>query len=111
MDATFALAGLVEEFSQLLEDGDFAGGEELLTGALGSCRQGARAGAGGPSLEEAFLHLQFGKLYGQWNKLSSSLNHLTLAAEIAHSRADSFLLLQIQTELRQVRHRQKDQKP
>ncbi len=100
MDASFAIAGLIEEFGNLLEARDFEGAEELLTRAM---EKG--------SVYEPFLHFQMGRLYKQWNKLSSAINHLTTAAEIAKIRNDQMLLFQIVDELKQVKARQMDQRP
>lgn len=106
MDAAFSFAGLSEELGGLLEDHDFLGAEELLTMALGRCRM-----AGAPRKQEAFIHYQFGRLYREWNKLSSAINHLNLAAELAALEADSILLVQIVEELKLARKGQHAQRP
>lgn len=100
MDATFSLARLIEEFNALCEAKDFEGAEELLAGALARQPQ-----------HEPFLHYQFGKLYAQWNKLSSAVNHLTRAAELANGKRDEIFMIQVVEELKQARNRQLMQQP
>ena len=85
MDAPLALEGLslgklVEELGTLLDDQDFEGGEELLSIAMGLMPERA-----------AFLHFQFGKMYVQWNKMSSAVEHLSRSAEIARAAGDEEL--------------------
>lgn len=101
MDASFALTGLIEEFTQSLDQGDFEGAEEILSGALSTL----------PSQYEAFVHFQMGRLYNRWNKLTSSLNHLSLAAELAHKSQDQLFLLQVREELKAVKNAQTFQRP
>jgi hypothetical protein len=99
MDAAFTLEGLITEFQDLLSAGDREGAEELLASALGR-----------DSAADAHLHLQFGRLYRDWNKLTSAVNHLHMAAELA-AATDRLLLLQITDELKAVRRRQSLQTP
>ena len=103
MDVTNSAQGLVEELTELIEAQDFEGGEELLLRALGLVEQG--------SPYQAFLNFQMGKVYTRWDKLTSALNHLNLAAEQAFASRDEFFLLQIQEELRLVKDRQFRQRP
>lgn len=98
MDAPLTLKGLMEELAALLEGGDFPGAEELLARALSAM----------PVQYEPFLHLQFGRLYARWNKLTSALNHFGRAAELAR---DEMLLVQIVEEIRAAKHRQAEQAP
>jgi hypothetical protein len=98
MDAAFSVEGLIAEFQELVSAGDREGAEELLASALGR-----------DPAADAYLHLQFGRLYRDWNKLTSAVNHLHKAAELAS--ADRLLLLQIADELKGVRRRQSLQTP
>jgi hypothetical protein len=103
VDASLSLAGLTETLSGLLEAEDYEGAEELLLRQLSQ-----------PSLNpqfETFLHFQMGRLYGRWNKLSSAIQHLALAAEQARQRADEILLYQVLEEFKLAKHRQLEQRP
>lgn len=100
MDVTFSLARLIEEFNALCEAQDFEGAENLLTRALTRHPE-----------HDAFLHYQFGKLYSQWNKMSSAVGHLTKAAELAHSKRDEIFMIQVTEELKHARKRQMQQTP
>lgn len=100
MDAALPIEGLIQEFSALVEAEDFEGAEELMAQALGSQ----------PNYEP-FLHYQLGRMYIQWNKMSSAVNHLGKAAELAQARADALFLLQVVEELRLARKRQAEQCP
>ncbi|MBX3020914.1 MAG: hypothetical protein KF799_04495 [Bdellovibrionales bacterium] len=100
MDAAFPLAGLISEFNELTEARDFEGAEELLSGALSASSQ-----------YEAFLHFQLGRLYTQWNKMTSAVNHLSRASELAFAASDHILLLQISEELKTAKRRQAGQRP
>jgi hypothetical protein len=101
VDAAFSPSGLIEEIAGLLAEGDFEGAEEVLTGALTSA----------PSRYESFFHYQLGRIYVKWNKMTSAMNHLSRAAELAHSAGDEFFLLQVSEELRAARAKQEAQKP
>jgi hypothetical protein len=90
---------LIEEFHALIAGGDMGGAEELLSAAFGR----------GEPREDAFLHLQMAKLYQRWNKLSSAVNHLHRAVELAAD--DRFLKLQIVDELASTRRQQELQRP
>lgn len=79
---------------------DFEGAEEILASAL-------RA----PSPFDAFVHFQYGRLYRAWNKMTSAVNHLNHAAELAQQRADQMLLMQIVEELKAVKRAQLEQRP
>lgn len=103
MDAAFSLAGLTEDLSALLEAEDLEGAEELLT-------RGLAASAGGSPVE-TFLHFQMGRLYVRWNKLTSAIQHLALAAEQAKQKSDEVLLFQILEEFKLAKGRQITQRP
>lgn len=109
MDASFPVAGLIEEFEALLETCDFEGAEELLAGALSG--PGIESGAGISVGLEAFYHFQYGRLYSRWNKLTSAVNHLQRAAELAKSRGDELFVIQVVSELKAVKARQVGQRP
>ncbi len=100
MDAAFALARLTENVNSLLEDGDFAGGEELLEAAL----------ARHPDLSP-YLHFQLGRLYRRWNKLTSAIHHLHHAVEGAQAGGERLFLIQILDELNLAKRDQHDQRP
>ena len=100
MDAEIPIEGLIEEFNGLLSEGDFEGAEELLAGAVG----------GSPHFQ-GFLHYQYGRLYKQWNKLSSAIVHLTTAAEMAQVANDRLFVLQVLEELKDAKRRQLGQRP
>jgi len=100
MDAPLTLTRLIEELNNLLENRDFEGGEELLWQAIGNMPK-----------HEAFLQFQFGKMYVRWNKMSSALNHLAKAAELAQKNGDETLSVQAIEELRQARRIQVEQAP
>ena len=97
MDAAFTLTRLMDELAALSEGGDFAGAEELLSSSLSLFPQ-----------HEPFLHLQLGRLYIRWNKLTSALNHLGRAAELSR---DEILIAQVVEEVRVARTRQTGQTP
>lgn len=101
MDASFSPSGLIEELNGLIDDGDFEGAEEVLTSALASA----------PARYESFFHYQLGRIYSKWNKMTSAVNHLSRAAELAHSSGDEIFLLQVSEELRSARAKQDLQKP
>jgi hypothetical protein len=84
----------------LLGAQDFEGAENLLLFSLGATPK-----------NDAYLHLQLGKMYVVWNKLTSSLNHLTKAAELAQSAENEMLVLQVLEELKAARARQQEQAP
>jgi len=100
MDAAFTLTRLIEELGILVSEKDFEGGEELLSGAFGLFPK-----------HEAFLHYQFGKMYVQWNKMSSALVHLAKAAELAKQAEDEVLTVQAVEELRTAKKLQALQAP
>ena len=100
MDAAFALEGIITEFGELLEAHDFEGAEELISAALSSTPD-----------YQALLHYQMGRLYRRWNKLTSALNHLGLAAELAHAANEKIFLIQVMDELRACRDAQARQRP
>lgn len=100
MDAPLTLAGLSEELNVLLDGKDYEGSEELLSQAMGFMPK-----------HEAFLHFQFGRLYVRWNKMSSAINHLGRAAELAKLKEDETLAVQIVEELRNARRAQAEQMP
>lgn len=100
MDVEIPLEGLMHTLSDLVEGGDFEGAEAHLNSCLSEASQ-----------YEALLHLEFGRLYARWNKMSSAIAHLTKAAEIAHSKNDQSLLLQIRMELKSAKRMQSEQKP
>ncbi len=100
MDAPFTLKGLADELGALLESQDFEGAEELLHRALTSR----------PELSP-FLHFQLGRVYVQWNKMSSALLHLGQAAEMAQLKQDEMLLFQILEEFRKAKSFQLAQRP
>ena len=103
MDAALALAGLIAEFGDLLEVRDFEGGEAVLTLAL------ERA----PVAYAPFVHFQFARLYREWNKLTSAIDHLNRATEFgaAPGGLDPMMRLQITEELKLLKNRQATQKP
>jgi hypothetical protein len=90
----------MEELQALSAGGDFEGAETLLTQNLG---RSARL--------DPFLHMQFGLLYSRWNKLTSAVNHLRRAADLAFEAGDELLNLQILQELKMVRVAQAEQQP
>ena len=100
MDEALALARLIEEFNLCREQGDQEGAEAVLYSALEL----------GPDFE-AFVHFQFGRLYGEWNKLTSAINHLSRAAELLDTRRDVTLWIQVTGEIESLRQRQALQKP
>jgi hypothetical protein len=100
VDVEISVEGLIEEFDSLLAAGDFDGAEMILEGALG----------GAPDLS-AFIHYQYGRLYSRWNKLSSAIHHLTLAAEQAHIGGDKLFTIQVVQELKAAKERQLSQRP
>lgn len=100
MDAEISVEALIGEFEAHLDTGDFEGAEELLAVAIG-----AR-----PALE-AFFHFQFGRLYSKWNKLTSAVNHLNKAAELAKNRGDDLFVIQVVSELKAVKQKQLGQRP
>lgn len=100
MDAALALTGLIQEFNLLLGAQDFEGAEELAAGALGRDRR-----------SDSYLHYYLGRMYAQWNKLTSAVNHLTQAAELAKSGGDDLFLLQVVEELKLAKQRQLTQRP
>ena len=91
---------MIQEFGELLEARDYEGAEELISAAL------AR-----PSRYEALLHYQLGRLYRRWNKMTSALNHLTRAAELAHAANERIFLIQIMDEYRAAKDAQTRQSP
>jgi hypothetical protein len=91
----------MEELNGLLEAHDFEGAEELLAGGIGAA----------PERLQAFFHYQFGRVYSRWNKLTSAVNHLTKAAELAHLQGDELFLIQVTDELRSAKAKQTSQKP
>lgn len=101
MDAAFPLEGLITEFGGLLDARDFEGAEELMSSALSSAAPDYRA----------LLHYQMGRLYRRWNKLTSAINHFSLAAELAHAAGERIFLIQVMDELRGCRDEQARQRP
>lgn len=101
MDVAFTLTGLIEEFTECMDTGDFEGAEMVLSSAL----------SGPASQFEPFLHFQFGRLYRRWNKMTSAVNHLNRAAELAHGAKDEIFLLQVLEELKAAKSEQAKQKP
>ena len=99
MDAALDAAELAAALGALLEEKDFDGAEVLLTNALFAA----------PATSRAFLHVQFARLYRDWNKLTSAIDHLHRAIEI--EGLDPFLKLQILEDLKQTRARQGLQRP
>ncbi len=100
MDATLALAGLIEEFNSLAGAEDFDGAEQLAASAFGRDLR-----------TDSYLHYQLGRMYAQWNKLTSSINHFTKAAELAKSGGDELFVLQVVEELKLAKSRQLKQAP
>lgn len=100
MDAAFPVEGLIQEFGQLLDARDYEGAEELMVAALAT-----------PSQFEALLHYQLGRLYRRWNKMTSALNHLTRAAELAQAGGERIFLIQIMDEYRAAKDAQTRQTP
>ena len=98
MDAPLTFTGLMTDFNSLFGTGDFTGAEELLEIGLGQFADKA-----------AFFHFQFGRLYQQWNKLTSATNHLYRAIDL--SGGDETLRVQILDELRRTREQQLLQQP
>ncbi len=90
----------MESFGSLLESGDFEGAEEILASGMGASPKYA-----------PFIHLQYGRLYTRWNKLSSAINHLVKAAELAKAGGDEMFLIQVTEELKWVKKRQSTQTP
>jgi hypothetical protein len=90
----------MQDLGELLEAHDFEGAEELLFSGMGSMRK-----------YEPFFHFQLGKVYCKWNKLSSALDHLGKAAELARSSEDEVLAAQVTEEIRQVKKLQAEQRP
>ena len=99
MDATFDAAQLASAVAEYLDDRDYEGAEVFLTLAL----------VDAPATPRTFLHLQFAKLYREWNKLTSALDHLHRAVEI--EGVDVFLRVQILDELKSLKSRQTAQRP
>jgi hypothetical protein len=100
VDAPLTLTGLSEELHVLLGENDFEGAEEILSAALVSMPQ-----------IEPFLHFQLGRVYSRWNKMSSSLEHLGKAAELARSTANEMLMVQVIEEMQLARRKQAEQAP
>lgn len=100
MDASLSLTGLIEEYNALLEARDFEGAEGILARALSA-----------PSQFEPFIHFQMGRLYTEWNKMTSAVNHLSKAAELAALAKDQMFLLQVTEELRRAKRLQSLQMP
>ena len=100
MDATIALKGVVEEFNSLIGAGDFEGAEELVASVLG---RDVKA--------DCYLHFQLGRMYVQWNKLTSAINHLNKSAEMAKGSGEELLVLQIVEELKLAKKNQLQQLP
>ncbi len=100
MDASLTLARLNENVSSLIEDGDFEGAEEMLSAALVESPQ-----------HSPFLHLQMGRMYRRWNKLSSAIHHLHHAVEAAQAQGNNLFLIQILDELNIAKKDQRDQLP
>lgn len=90
---------MISEFGDRLANRDFEGAEALLTAALET--------APGPA--GAFVHLQFGRLYREWNKLTSAIDHLHRATEVAG--VDVLMRMQIAEELKMLKHRQAGERP
>jgi hypothetical protein len=91
---------LIEEYQRLLGSRDFEGAEDLLAAALG----------GSPKID-GHLHFQLGRLYVQWNKLTSALNHLLKAAELAKGAGDEIFVLQVMEEIKLAKQMQLRQCP
>jgi hypothetical protein len=100
MDATLAFEGIISDFNALLESRDFEGAEETLVAALTTHREW-----------EPLIHFQLGRLYRRWNKLSSSINHLTRAVEVLSQSSERLFLLQVTEELKLARQEQLLQRP
>lgn len=100
MDAALTLARLSETVNSLIADGDFAGAEEILITAL----------AQSPDVSP-YLHFQLGRLYRQWNKLTSAIHHLHHAVEAAQAANENLFLIQILDELDQAKNQQREQRP
>lgn len=101
MDVAFSASRLMDELNGLLESHDFQGAEELLSQTIGTA----------PERLHGFFHFQYGRLYVRWNKLTSAVNHLTKAAELAHMAGDEIFLLQVADELRAAKSKQSAQMP
>ena len=99
MDATFALEGLVAAFGDLVANRDFEGAENLLLRALDEA----------PAQARPFVHVQFGRLYREWNKLTSAIDHLHRAVETVG--LDPFLRMQATEELKTLKQAQAAQRP
>lgn len=91
---------LFQEYLKVSDDHDFEGAEEILAQLLELA-----------SGIEGKIHFEFGRLYIRWNKLTSAIQHLRLAAEKANDQKDFLLLAQINAELGSAKDRQKTQKP
>jgi hypothetical protein len=100
LDAPFTLARLIAEFNALIRERDFEGAEELLTAGLNLF-----------PANESFLHFQFGRLYREWNKLTSAINHLIRAVELCVASGDEILQIQVLEELKTTRESQLGQCP
>lgn len=100
MDVAFTLTRLTENVNALIEEGDFAGAEQSLVAALAEY----------PGYS-AFLHLQIGRLYRRWNKLTSAIHHLHHAVEAAQAANENLILIQILDELNQAKNHQRSQRP
>ena len=101
MDVAFSATGLMEELNGLLESQDFEGAEELLSQGIGAA----------PERLQGFFHYQYGRVYTRWNKLTSAVNHLTKAAELAHAAGDELFLIQVADDLRSAKNKQAAQMP
>lgn len=97
---TEAELSLSEQLEVMLAESDYSGAETILERMV-------EANQWNP----AVLHLQFGRLYKQWNKLTSALNHLVKAAELANRQADELLVMQIREEIRFIKRHQSAQCP
>lgn len=100
MDVEIPFEGLMLALSDLVEAGDFEGAEDHLNSCLAEASQ-----------YEALLHLEFGRLYLRWNKMSSAIAHLNRAAEAAYTRGERAVLLQVRMELKSAKLAQAEQKP
>lgn len=100
MDASLAASRLVEDLNVLLAEKDFEGAEEFLSSALN-----------GPAPQKLIAHYQLGRIYIEWNKLSSAITHLEAAVDLAHETNERLFLIQIVSELDRAKNFQRRQRP
>lgn len=83
-----------------MDQQDLEGAEGFLSAALA-----------GPSSVQLMAHYQLGRLYLDWNKLSSAIAHLEQAVDLAQSEKENLFLIQIMSELERAKKIQRSQCP